>query len=64
MYFLSGEPMHYLSGVDRHRPVELADQSGQRWILARDGLSAFDPGCVKTSTSAARVEVFLRNCAI
>jgi hypothetical protein len=27
-------------------------------------MSANDPGCVKTSTSAARVEIFLRNCAI
>jgi hypothetical protein len=24
------------------RPVETTDNSGQRWVLARDGLSAFD----------------------
>src|ERR1039458_4121864 len=46
------------------RSVETTDQSGQSLILACDGLSANDPGCVKTSTSAARVEIFLRNCAI
>jgi hypothetical protein len=26
-----------------HRPVELADQSGQKWILGGDDFSAFDP---------------------
>jgi hypothetical protein len=26
----------------------LLDQSEQTWILARDGLSAYDRGCVKT----------------
>jgi hypothetical protein len=28
---------------NRTRVCPLLDQSGQRWILARDGLSAFDP---------------------
>jgi hypothetical protein len=32
------------------RPVETTDNSGQRWILARAGLSAFDP----TATLAVR----------
>jgi hypothetical protein len=33
-----------LSGQsDRTRFCPLLDQSGQRWILARDGLSAYDP---------------------
>jgi hypothetical protein len=38
--------------------------SGHCSALALNGSVANDPGCVKTSTSAARVEVFLRNCAI
>jgi hypothetical protein len=30
--------------ISLHRKIcPLLDQSGQRWILARDGLSAFDP---------------------
>jgi hypothetical protein len=33
---LSGQP-------SRTRVCPLLDQSGQSWILARDGLSAFDP---------------------
>jgi hypothetical protein len=35
----------------------LLDQSGQKWILARDGLSAFDPTAtlaVHRSTTARR----------
>jgi hypothetical protein len=33
-----------LSGhFSRSRVCPLLDNSGQRWILARDGLSAFDP---------------------
>jgi hypothetical protein len=33
-----------LSGqTDRARVCPLLDKSGQRWIFARDGLSAFDP---------------------
>jgi hypothetical protein len=33
-----------LSGqFSRTRVCPLLDNSGQRWILARDGLSAFDP---------------------
>jgi len=38
------------SGLLAHRVISLRckicpllDQSGQRWILARDGLSAYDP---------------------
>ena len=40
---LSGHP-------NRTHVCPLLDQSGQRWILARDGLSAFDP----TATLAVR----------
>jgi hypothetical protein len=60
---LAGEWAHsgHLSGAC---VCPLLDHSEQRSILARDGLSANDPGCVKTSTSAARVEIFLRNCAM
>jgi len=29
--------------TSRTRVCPLLDQSGQSWILARDGLSAFDP---------------------
>src|ERR1035437_10624622 len=36
----------------------LLDQSGQRSILARDGLSAFDRGCVKTCMSQECAELF------
>jgi hypothetical protein len=33
-----------LSVISLRRKIwSLLDQSGQRWILARDGLSAFDP---------------------
>jgi hypothetical protein len=37
-------PLVVLSGQStRTRVCPLLDQSGQKWILAHDGLSAFDP---------------------
>src|ERR1019366_4136045 len=35
----------------RRKFCPLSDNNGQRWILAGDGLSANDLGCVKTHTS-------------
>jgi hypothetical protein len=32
----------------RARVCPLSDKSGQRWILARDGLSAYDPTATLT----------------
>jgi hypothetical protein len=40
----SSSPLMALSGQSScARVCPLLDQSGQRWILARDGLSAYDP---------------------
>jgi hypothetical protein len=49
MQLLRGCPLLAQSGQsDRTRVCPLLDQSGQPSILAGDGLSAYDRGCVKT----------------
>jgi hypothetical protein len=49
-----------LIGQSKHtRECPLSDNSGQRWILARDGLSAYDP----TATFATQKEVSLLKMA-
>ena len=54
-----------LSGQsDRARVCPLSDQSGQRWILARNGLSAFDPGCVKTLPTVVSTQQKNRTCRL